>query len=257
VHVARTDNERLGLAMSRPARAIASVLPHLSPPLARVIDRSLSYEREQRWQSAADFREALRRAVSVGPASRAAVSDGDATVRGAAPVRPGRTRWTAMTLAVVSLAGLGAWAALRPAAHGGPPAATPTATATATPPSAAAAAPAATVATAATAVRATTLARETLAPADSAPADHPRQEQGRASPGSALRPTGTAVRTRRPGNVPGVPAAAPAPPTPAPASTRRRLDEHLLDDRVGHPALPARPAGDRRPRVDQLLDRRE
>jgi serine/threonine-protein kinase len=63
VHLASTKNERRGLAMSRPARSLASVLPNLPPSLVKVVNRSLEYEVGERWQSACAFREALATAA--------------------------------------------------------------------------------------------------------------------------------------------------------------------------------------------------
>jgi serine/threonine protein kinase len=48
VHVAVTENERLGLAMSRRARSIASVMRGLDTELVRVVDRALEYDSSER-----------------------------------------------------------------------------------------------------------------------------------------------------------------------------------------------------------------
>ncbi len=61
VHVAATENERLGRAMSRPARSLASAWKDADPRLVRVLKRALAYERSARYQSAAEFRAALQR----------------------------------------------------------------------------------------------------------------------------------------------------------------------------------------------------
>lgn len=66
VHVAGTENERLGLAMSRPARSLASAWKHADPRLVRVLKRALAYERSARYQDAAEFRAALE---AIAPAS--------------------------------------------------------------------------------------------------------------------------------------------------------------------------------------------
>ena len=62
VHAGRTTNEELLSAMSRPAPPIESVLPTLSRAVARVVDRALAFEREQRWLDARRMQEAVRRA---------------------------------------------------------------------------------------------------------------------------------------------------------------------------------------------------
>jgi len=68
VFLAETENERLGLAMSTPARSLRTALPSVSRQLADVIDRALAYDPRDRWASAQDFQRAL--------ASAAGTSDG-------------------------------------------------------------------------------------------------------------------------------------------------------------------------------------
>jgi eukaryotic-like serine/threonine-protein kinase len=70
VHRAETSNEQLGMAMTRPARSLATLLPGLSRPVVEVIDRALRFEPAERWRSASEMRAALRHAAS-SPASRA------------------------------------------------------------------------------------------------------------------------------------------------------------------------------------------
>src|SRR5271165_204467 len=48
VHDGRTANEELLSAMTKPAPAILSVLPGLSPAIAQVVDRALAFEKEKR-----------------------------------------------------------------------------------------------------------------------------------------------------------------------------------------------------------------
>jgi serine/threonine protein kinase len=107
VHMAVTENERLGLAMSRPARSLASVLPGAARDLIEVVDRSLAYEAGDRFQSASEFRHALgevraSEGVEVPPSAR------DATLRdatGASDRRAGSRRRVALAgLVGVSLA---------------------------------------------------------------------------------------------------------------------------------------------------------
>jgi eukaryotic-like serine/threonine-protein kinase len=60
VHLGTTENETLGLAMSRPPRSLATVAPGVDRAVVRLVDRALAYEPEERWQSAYEFRKALR-----------------------------------------------------------------------------------------------------------------------------------------------------------------------------------------------------
>jgi serine/threonine-protein kinase len=59
VHVAGTENERLGLAMARPARSLDHVMPSAGLALSSVVARALAYEQGERFQSAAEFLGAL------------------------------------------------------------------------------------------------------------------------------------------------------------------------------------------------------
>lgn len=63
VHAAATRDEQLARAMSVPARAIACLRPDLPAAFAEVIDRALSFEREQRWPDAHSMAGALRAAM--------------------------------------------------------------------------------------------------------------------------------------------------------------------------------------------------
>jgi len=106
VHVAGTENERLGLAMSRPARSIASLLPRLDPALVRVINRALAYDPAARFQTASEFRRALSGLGSAealaGSSETAAL---DATVREVSEANRAGRSWRRPVLA--SLAALG------------------------------------------------------------------------------------------------------------------------------------------------------
>jgi serine/threonine-protein kinase len=62
VHDGRTANEELLSAMTKPAPPLASVLPNVSPAVAHVVDRALSFEKEKRWLSAERMQEGVRRA---------------------------------------------------------------------------------------------------------------------------------------------------------------------------------------------------
>jgi serine/threonine-protein kinase len=80
VHVAVTENERLGLAMSRPARSIRSVVPGLSRAVGHVVDHSLLYDVASRWQTAREFREALLGAAATPPGKRVRTPSADVTL---------------------------------------------------------------------------------------------------------------------------------------------------------------------------------
>ena len=60
VHQADTANETLVLAVTERAPAIATVVARITPALAELVDKSLAYEREARFQTAREFREAVR-----------------------------------------------------------------------------------------------------------------------------------------------------------------------------------------------------
>lgn len=63
VHLAETENERLGLAMSKQARSLRQLLPHLQPQVVRLVDRALAYDARDRFQSADEFRRSLKDAL--------------------------------------------------------------------------------------------------------------------------------------------------------------------------------------------------
>ena len=60
VHQAETANETLVLAVTERASSLATVVAHAHPALVALVDKALAYERELRYQSAAEFSEALR-----------------------------------------------------------------------------------------------------------------------------------------------------------------------------------------------------
>ena len=60
VHQAETANETLVLAVTERAPSLASVVARVPPALAQLVDKSLAYERELRFQSAQEFRDAVR-----------------------------------------------------------------------------------------------------------------------------------------------------------------------------------------------------
>jgi serine/threonine-protein kinase len=62
VHVARSPNERLYLAMTHVARPLTEVLPDATPAVAEVVDRALAFQRDARWPDATQMQEAVRRA---------------------------------------------------------------------------------------------------------------------------------------------------------------------------------------------------
>jgi serine/threonine-protein kinase len=64
VHEADTLEEVVVFAATRPARLITSVAEHVPPQVARVIDRALAFEKDDRWPDARSMQEALARAYS-------------------------------------------------------------------------------------------------------------------------------------------------------------------------------------------------
>jgi eukaryotic-like serine/threonine-protein kinase len=60
VHEGASTNERLLAAMSREARSLATVLPEAAPAVVSVIDRALSFQKDDRWPDAKAMQAALR-----------------------------------------------------------------------------------------------------------------------------------------------------------------------------------------------------
>ncbi|HVU02546.1 MAG TPA: serine/threonine-protein kinase [Polyangiaceae bacterium] len=60
LHEAETPNEALVRAVTERAPPLANALPGVHPSVAAVVDRALVYEREGRYQSASEMREAVR-----------------------------------------------------------------------------------------------------------------------------------------------------------------------------------------------------
>jgi serine/threonine-protein kinase len=146
VHEGETAGEQLALTMTRPAPCLADFAPDVPIALARLVDRALAFEREARWQTAAEMRAALvallenrslttaeaTPATSTPPAIQAA-SDAEtaetlrATV-GSRPAEPSKARRRAqLVIPVVLLASLllfGSTWGLRETAETAPPATT-------------------------------------------------------------------------------------------------------------------------------------
>jgi serine/threonine-protein kinase len=62
IHGGRTPAEQLALAIMRPAAAVRTLVPALSPAVASVLDRALCFEAEQRHADAGEFVDDLARA---------------------------------------------------------------------------------------------------------------------------------------------------------------------------------------------------
>jgi serine/threonine protein kinase len=60
VHEGQTVNETLAMAVTQPARSLATLRPDLHPALIALVDRALAYDKEARWPDAATMQEALR-----------------------------------------------------------------------------------------------------------------------------------------------------------------------------------------------------
>jgi serine/threonine protein kinase len=59
VHAGETSAETLVKAATEPARPLMSVAPGTHPPLARIVDRALEFDKTRRWPSAGVMRDAL------------------------------------------------------------------------------------------------------------------------------------------------------------------------------------------------------
>jgi serine/threonine-protein kinase len=62
IHEGRTPNEVLLAAMTKPAPALATVLPGTGRTVAHAVDRALAFEKENRWPDAKRMQEAVRHA---------------------------------------------------------------------------------------------------------------------------------------------------------------------------------------------------
>jgi serine/threonine protein kinase len=60
VHQGETAQHFVMLAATAPARPLAEVLPNVHPEIARLVDRALTFEKDQRWPSAQAMGEAIR-----------------------------------------------------------------------------------------------------------------------------------------------------------------------------------------------------
>jgi serine/threonine-protein kinase len=61
VHEAETSSEQLALAIGATARSLADVMPHAPRELVELVDTALSYDKEDRFQSARAMRAAVQR----------------------------------------------------------------------------------------------------------------------------------------------------------------------------------------------------
>lgn len=105
VHEAPTVNEQLLAAMTEPAEPIRKVAPDTPEQLAQLIDRALSFSKEDRWPTASAMREAVRRVyeeivgvpltdarkLSVRPPRDNSVNANAATIDAAASLQPQAT----------------------------------------------------------------------------------------------------------------------------------------------------------------------
>jgi serine/threonine protein kinase len=64
VHEADTVTDQLVLAVTQPAPSLASVEPHLPRPVIDLVDKALSFRKDDRWQDARSMQDALRQALS-------------------------------------------------------------------------------------------------------------------------------------------------------------------------------------------------
>jgi serine/threonine protein kinase len=68
VHEANTLHEQLIASATRRPRSVLTVAPHVPPAVAKVIDKALELERDDRWRSAGEMQNALRAARGLAPA---------------------------------------------------------------------------------------------------------------------------------------------------------------------------------------------
>jgi len=107
VHEAKQSNALLLQAMTAPARKLAELLPDVSPDVARVVDKALSFAREDRYQDARAMQGALRE-VLAGRAPREGEVKAEAAVTSPeVSARSGLPRRTLLTAALSAL-GVGA-----------------------------------------------------------------------------------------------------------------------------------------------------
>jgi len=64
VHVAGTLNEALVQAVTQPARSLGALRPELPDALVKFVDRSLSYDKQDRWRDAEEMQIGLREAYA-------------------------------------------------------------------------------------------------------------------------------------------------------------------------------------------------
>jgi serine/threonine-protein kinase len=62
VHEAETGPQLLVLLATQPPRSLQAVQPEAPPAIAAVVDRALCFDKQRRWQTAAEMRDALRAA---------------------------------------------------------------------------------------------------------------------------------------------------------------------------------------------------
>src|SRR5690606_27972987 len=64
VFEAQTTNEMLAMAMMNQAPPLSTVVPDVSPSVAALVDRALSYDKNARYQDAAEMQAAVRALLS-------------------------------------------------------------------------------------------------------------------------------------------------------------------------------------------------
>ncbi len=65
VHEADTPSDRMVAAMTKPARSLATVAPHMPAALVHVVDTALAFEMNDRWPDAHAMQRAVRQAYAV------------------------------------------------------------------------------------------------------------------------------------------------------------------------------------------------
>jgi serine/threonine protein kinase len=117
VHAARSANEAIVTAATRPVPAIASMGPDLSPELAAAIDRALAFDKSERWPNARAMQARLLELYPKAAAGWLKVGSSDVSLPESRRILPssGRRYWYTISFALVAIgAGLIATLSLRP-----------------------------------------------------------------------------------------------------------------------------------------------
>jgi serine/threonine protein kinase len=104
VHSARSANEAIVTAATRPVARISSVKPDISPAFATIVDRALEFERSARWSNARAMQAELLAIDTTGAATRCQPPSEPLSSR-AEPRAPSGLRGSRRLLGVISVGG--------------------------------------------------------------------------------------------------------------------------------------------------------